>query len=130
MKKGTAIGMLVLMMSSLCLAADNTVTGELIIDPPTLMALGFAWPIEGDDNREARVTIEYRRKGDSAWLRGLDLLRLQNEETFLRGSLDYTAPNMFAGSLFDLKENTDYEVRLRIEDPDGVNGDVEKTVVV
>jgi len=111
-------------------AANNTTTGELIVDPPTLMALGFAWTIEGDDNRNAQVTINYRKKGDTRWLRGLDPLRLQKEETYLRGSLDYTAPNMFAGSIFDLREDTEYEVRLRLEDPDGVSGQAERNVVV
>ena len=119
-----------LAMSHCAMAADRTTAGELIVDPPTLMALGFAWQIEGDDNRTARVSMEYRKKGETKWLRGLDLLRLQNEETYLRGSLDYTAPNMFAGSLFDLKENTEYEVRLQLHDPDGVNGESEKMVTV
>ncbi len=32
----------------------------------------------------------------------MDLLRLQGEEVWLRGALDYTAPNMFAGSVLDL----------------------------
>ncbi len=35
----------------------------LTIDPPTLMALGFAWNIEGDDNRNARVAVNFRKKG-------------------------------------------------------------------
>jgi hypothetical protein len=128
-KLGPAVLMLFL---SPCVlrAVDGTTTGDLIIDPPTLMALGFAWPIEGDDNRNAVVTIEYRKEGEAQWARGLDLLRLQNEETYMRGSLDYTAPNMFAGSLFDLEEDTGYEVRLRLEDPDGVNGEAEKKVTV
>lgn len=130
MKRKTAVGLLMLVLSSPALAADGTTTKELIIDPPTLMALGFAWPIEGDDNRNAQVTIEYRKKGEKQWLQGLDLLRLQNELTFMRGALDYTAPNMFAGSLFDLEEGTEYEVRLRLQDPDGVQGETEKTVVV
>jgi hypothetical protein len=130
MKRKTAVGLLMLVLSSPALAADGTATKELIIDPPTLMALGFAWPIEGDDNRNAQVTIEYRKKDGKQWLRGLDLLRLQNELTFMRGALDYTAPNMFAGSLFDLEEGTEYEVRLRLQDPDGVQGEAEKTVVV
>ena len=119
-----------LMVASLSWAGNSTTTGELIADPPTLMALGFAWPIEGDDNRNARVTITYREKGKMEWLQGLDPLRLHNEKTFLRGSLDYTAPNMFAGSLFDLKEDTEYEVRLNILDPDGVNGEAEKDITV
>jgi hypothetical protein len=122
--------LLLVLVASFSWAANSTTTGELIVDPPTLMALGFAWPIEGDDNRNALVSMSYRRKGKTKWLQGLDPLRLQNEQTFLRGSLDYIAPNMFAGSLFDLEEDTEYEVRLKIQDPDGVNGEAEKNITV
>jgi hypothetical protein len=111
-------------------AADNTTAGDLIIDPPTLIALGFAWPIAGDDNRNARVAITYRKRGDGDWRQGLDLLRLHNEESYLYGSLDYTAPNMFAGSLFDLEEDTEYEIRLQLHDPDGVIGVAERNLTV
>ncbi len=130
MKKLAGALLLLLVLASSGWAANSTTTGELIVDPPTLTALGFAWPIEGDDNRNARVSITYRKKGETEWLQGLDPLRLQNEGTFLRGSLDYTAPNMFAGSLFDLEEDTEYEVQLKIQDPDGVNGEVEKNITV
>jgi len=130
MKKNVATVLLLLIIPSITWAADSTTTGELIIDPPTLMAIGIAWSIEGDDNRNAQVTITYRKKGETEWNRGLDPLRLQNEVTFLRGSLDYTAPNMFAGSLFDLDEDTDYEVRLQLQDPDGVHGDSGKNVTI
>jgi hypothetical protein len=119
-----------LLLPGAAFAGDGTTTGELIVDPPTLMALGFAWNIEGDDNRNAQATISYRRKGEAKWSRGLDPLRLQNEQTFTRGALDYTAPNMFAGSLFDLDEDTDYEVRLELKDSDGVSGEAQKTVTV
>jgi hypothetical protein len=130
MKRFSSALLLLLLSASFGWAGDSTTTGELIIDPPTLMALGFAWPIEGDDNRDAHVSMSYRKKGGTEWLQGLDPLRLHNEETFLRGSLDYTAPNMFAGSLFDLEEGTEYEVRLSIQDPDGVKGEAEKNVTV
>ena len=130
MKRFSSALLLLLLSASFGWAGDSTTTGELIIDPPTLMALGFAWPIEGDDNRDAHVSMSYRKKGETEWLQGLDPLRLHNEETFLRGSLDYTAPNMFAGSLFDLEEGTEYEVRLSIQDPDGVKGEAEKNVTV
>lgn len=122
--------LLLLIASVPALAENRTTTGELIIDPPTLMALGFAWEIQGDDNRNARVTIAYRKKGEARWSRGLDLLRLQNEQVWTRGAIDYTAPNMFAGSLFDLQEDTEYEVTLSLKDPDGVTGEAEKTVTV
>ncbi|HEV7632073.1 MAG TPA: hypothetical protein VGO41_03720 [Steroidobacteraceae bacterium] len=126
---------LTLNLPLLAQAADATRSGELIVDPPTLMALGFAWSIEGDDNRNAHVQISYRAvPADAAraapWSRGLDLLRLQNEETFVRNALDWVAPNMFAGSLFDLAAGTAYEVKLVLTDPDGVTGDTERTVIV
>jgi hypothetical protein len=130
MKKLAGALLLPLILASFGWASNSTTTGELIVDPPTLMALGFAWPIEGDDNRNALVSITYRKKGETEWFRGLDPLRLQNEEMFMRGALDYTAPNMFAGSIFDLQEDTEYEVRLRIQDPDGVKGEAEKSITV
>src|SRR5512139_768942 len=102
---------------------DGTTAGTLEVDPPTLIALGFAWHIEGDDNRNAKVTIEYRRDGEAAWSRGLDLLRTQREEMFLRGAYDVTLGNLFAGSILDLQEATPYQVRLTLTDPDGVTGD-------
>ncbi|MEO6186454.1 MAG: hypothetical protein ABIP38_02605 [Steroidobacteraceae bacterium] len=107
-------------------AGDAVAAGAVIIEPSTLISLGFEWPIQGDDNRNARVQVEYRRAGTGEWSQGLDLVRLQREEVFLRGALDYTSPNMFAGSVFDLREGTGYEVRLRLTDPDGIEGNVEK----
>jgi hypothetical protein len=36
--------------------ADNSVTaGELYVEPPTLINLGFEWRITGDDNHNAGV---------------------------------------------------------------------------
>jgi hypothetical protein len=103
-------------------AADAVTAGELIVEPPTLVSLGFEWPIEGDDNRTASVTVQYRRTGDREWRTGLPLLRLQRERTAYVETLYYTAPNMFAGSLFDLEQDTEYEVRLTLADDDGVSG--------
>ena len=111
-------------------AENRTTTGELILEPPTLIALGLEWEIQGDDNRNAHVAMTYRKKGDAKWSRALDPLRLQNEEVYTRGALDWTAPNMFTGSIFDLEENTDYDVKLTLQDPDGVTGDTEKMVTV
>ena len=39
-------------------AKSNAVTsGEFVIDPPTLINLGFEWMIQGDDNRNAGVAV-------------------------------------------------------------------------
>ena len=59
---------------------NNTVPGEFLVDPPTLVSLGFAWKIAGDDNRNARVDVTYRKKGEQQWRQGLPLLRLQHEQ--------------------------------------------------
>ncbi|HEV7716492.1 MAG TPA: hypothetical protein VGO53_12920, partial [Steroidobacteraceae bacterium] len=130
MKKSLAGALLCLLASSAAWAENRTTTGELVVEPPTLMALGFEWTIVGDDNRNSHVAISYRKKGTQKWSRGLDPLRLQNEETYTKGALDWVAPNMFSGSVFDLDEDTDYEVKLALQDADGVDGDAEKTVTV
>ena len=94
--------------------------GELVIDPPTLINLGFEWVIQGDDNRNAQVDVAYRKKGDTAWKTAMPLLRLQHERVYQgEGVFNVEMPNMFAGSILDLEENTAYEVRLTLSDPDG-----------
>ena len=35
--------------------ADSITAGEFIVDPPTLINLGFEWFVQGDDNRNAGV---------------------------------------------------------------------------
>ena len=99
-----------------------TAASDVIVEPPTLAAAGFEWPVEGDANRNATVAVVYRKRGDAGWQKGLPLLRIGGERTVFEGALDYTAPHMFAGSLFGLAENTDYEVQFTLTDPDGVTG--------
>jgi hypothetical protein len=51
-------------------AANRTTARDLIVEPPTLISLGFEWLIDGDDNRNASVALPYRRKGSAAWREG------------------------------------------------------------
>ena len=104
--------------------------GEFIVDPPTLINLGFEWFIDGDDNRNATVEVTYRKSGDRQWKRALPLLRLQGERINNGALLDVIAPNMFAGSVLDLEPDTSYEVQLIMSDPDGVHGEGKKLVTV
>jgi hypothetical protein len=99
--------------------------GLFIVEPPTLISLGFEWYVEGDDNHTAAVEVRYRKKTDSAWENALPLLRINKEESifsFLNNRIDYITPNMFAGSILDLDPDTEYECRFRMSDPDGVDG--------
>ncbi len=106
------------------------VPGELVVEPPTLINLGFEWWIEGDDNRNASVAVSFRERGATAWREALPLLRLQGERIYSESRVDVVAPNMFAGSILDLTPGTEYEARFRMTDPDGVRGEAERIVVV
>ena len=116
--------------SGSALAANPTKAGEFIVDPPTLINLGFEWFIDGDDNRNAGVAVTYRKQGETRWLQALPLLRLQGERIYNGLQIDVVSPNMFAGSILDLEPDTAYEARLVLTDPDGVAGEAQKTVTV
>ncbi len=126
-------------------AQNSTNTGGFSVEPPTLTALGFDWRISGDDNRNARVEVSYRMKGESRWRPALPLLRLQHEQigdpvgpgypkppasdgTGYVSPFHYTVPNMFSGSILNLQPGTEYECRFVLSDPDGVKGPSEKKV--
>jgi hypothetical protein len=119
----------VLLLAAPVWAADRTTPGELVVERPTLISLGFEWHITGDDNRNATVAVSYRRKGESSWAEGLPLLRIGNER-INENALQYVTPNGFAGSVFELAPATDYEARFVLSDPDGVDGKAERVVTV
>src|SRR6187399_21932 len=84
---------------------------EFLIDPPTLINLGFEWFIQGDENRNATVTVSYRKKGETTWKPALPMLRLKGERVYQASQVDVIAPNMFAGSIQDLEPDTAYEAQ-------------------
>jgi hypothetical protein len=128
--KITAVRALLILTLPLALSAANKVTsGEFYAERPTLISLGFEWRIDGDDNRNASVAVSYRKQGEQAWKEALPLLRLMHER-INENSLQYIVPNMFAGSIFDLQPDTQYECRLVLTDPDGVDGKAENIVSV
>src|SRR5215475_9115757 len=99
--------------------AANAVTADMFtVERPTLLSLGFEWRIGGDDNRNASVAVSYRKKGESQWQTALPMLRIGGERVTgyapgpsrygLRATTiyDYTAPNMFAGSILNLEPDT------------------------
>src|SRR6267154_4170948 len=103
-------------------AQTITTAGELTVEPPTLLSLGFDWKITGDDNRNAHVDVTYRKKGETTWRKALPLLRLQREwvnggppqptdnPLMPRFPFDYIVPNMFSGSILNLEPDTEYEI--------------------
>jgi len=112
----------------LCSASDAVTAGEFIIESPTLICLGFEWKITGDDNRNAEVAVNYREKGKSEWNKALPLLRIGGE--LISDAMDYEVPHMFAGSIFGLTPDTEYECRFVMSDPDGVQDESTQLVTV
>ncbi len=98
-------------------AANRSEPGELVIEPPTFHSLGVRWPVRGDQNGNAVITVQYRRRGDTAWKDGLPLFRTDPEavsdENRVAGGW------LFAGSIVDLAPETEHEVVLSLIDPDG-----------
>jgi hypothetical protein len=88
--------------------ANQATPGELVTEHPTLTNLGFEWHITGDANRNASVEVSFRKQGDTAWRKGMPLLRLHGEQTYSRNTWNLVAPNAFMGSV------------LIMADPDGI----------
>lgn len=106
-------------------ARDRAVPGEVIQEAPTLKCLGIRWFIGGDQNRNARVAVAYRPVGSSTWKAALDLFRVETAAV-REPNRPPPGDTLLAGSIFDLSEDTEYEVRLSLRDPDG--GDTERLI--
>lgn len=133
--------LLVFAMLGAAFAKDTAVPGQLVVQEPTLICLGFEWHIQGDDNENCRVEVAYREAGSENWREALPLFRAENKpyhnfyppdkdgncKRYWGKSLDNLSwGNKLAGSIFDLKPATEYEVRFHLKDPDG--GEETRTV--
>jgi hypothetical protein len=133
---------LLLVVASNVYAQKTTAAGDFSVEPPTLLSLGFDWKIAGDDNRNASVEVTYRKKGETAWKKGLPLLRLQHEwvnggppqasdnPLLPRFPFDYVVPDMFSGSILNLEPDTEYQCRFALTDPDGITGLATREAIV
>ncbi len=80
--------------------------GELQLQP-TYNSIAVELPFEGDVNGNARVQLQFRT-GDEPWRNALPMWRVGNDT--------------FYGSVLLLQPGTSYELRVSVEDPDGVAG--------
>jgi hypothetical protein len=105
--------------------------GNFIVEPATLINLGFEWQFTGDSNRNATVQTAYRIAGSKEWKEALPLLRIGGERIFRKAeNLEYIVPDLFAGSILDLMPDTEYECRFTMSDADGIKGETVHTVKV
>jgi len=96
-----------------------TIPGEISTPYPTLTCLAVEWLIKGDDNENGKVEVSYRVAGDEKWLPAMPLVRIPEGSTGNRTRPTYTWKNKHSGSIFNLKPDTGYEIRLSLSDPDG-----------
>ncbi|MFC2076476.1 right-handed parallel beta-helix repeat-containing protein [candidate division KSB1 bacterium] len=121
----TLLFVLMLLVVVSALAGNATVPGEVTTPYPTIINLAVEWKIDGDDNLNSRVDVRYRPVGERRWGDAMPLRRVP------AGKSQGTRPifswdNKHSGSIFDLKPDTEYEINLKLTDPDG--GAAEKTV--
>ena len=125
------IGLLFATLGATAEARDGTQAGRFTVEHPTLHNLGFEWVIRGDENRNAQVTVAFRRVGEAEWREALPLVRVGGERVFrTREHLDYRVPDGFAGSILNLEAGTEYECRFELSDADGTSGETGHTVRV
>lgn len=110
-----------LVNSKQVIAQNQTIPGELGSPYPTLTYLAVEWAIQGDDNQNGFVSVQYRQKDEKSWHQGMPLFRVPAGE-----NIGFTWINKHSGSIFDLKPDTEYEIALKLTDPDG--GSTEKTI--
>ena len=104
---------------------DQAKIGTLVQDFNTSGALGVFLPFDGGDrDYDSTATVEYRAAGSSEWSQGPDLLRMRPDLN--RASEE--SPEGYAGTIFGLDPNTDYEVRVTVSDPDGTQGEAVQTL--
>lgn len=104
-----------------------TIPGELVIQETTFQSAGFEWRIDGDANGDATVHVTYRPVGEEAWREAQPLFRVENTDYRNRSNdriykeelQQQPFGNKLAGSLFNLQENTAYDARFELSDPDG-----------
>jgi len=94
----------------------------------TFNCIGIKWDLEGDDDGDARCTVSFRRAGTKRWRQAMELFRVRFKWRDNPMNNRGRNVNALCGSLFHLAPGTAYEVRLRLEDPDG--GGAEKTLAV
>jgi Right handed beta helix region len=101
------------------------VPGEVTTPHPTILNLAVEWQIAGDANLNGTVSVRYRAAGENVWREAMPLRRVPAGQS-RRTTPIFHWENKHSGSVFDLKPNTEYEIALNLNDPDGGNG--ERTV--
>jgi hypothetical protein len=98
-------------------------SADPVLDQPTLHSLGAYWVIKGDANRNATVRVDYREKGSADWRQGPPFFRVEKGK---HKPTDYDAllkladdETLLAGSVLLLEPDSEYDLKLTLNDSDG-----------
>ena len=83
---------------------------------PSLEHVGVFIEVDGDENRNASIQVNYRIENEVDWNPSAPFLRT-TPGMMIDGEV--TNFNHFAGSVMFLNEDTDYEIQVVSSDPDG-----------
>jgi len=103
-------------------AADAIKPGELVHERPSAQCIHFVWLVRGDANRSAKVEVEGRKVGGAAWTPCQAMARSSEDE--------WEGAHTLSIAVAGLEPASEYELRLRMKDQDGVEGEAERTVKV
>jgi hypothetical protein len=111
-----------------------TPPGDPVLEEPTLHCLGAYWIVAGDEKKEWRIEMEYRKVGDAEkagadsyvrppWIKSMPMFRVRKGDTTQvthDAQLNPAADAwLFAGSIVNLTPGTEYELKLKLVKPDG-----------
>src|SRR5690554_1974553 len=93
---------------------NHVIPGEVQLPYPTIHNLAVEWKIQGDDNLNSVVKLYFKKKYADHWKQGMNLRRVPAGE-----NIGFKWENKHSGSIFDLDPDTEYEIKLVLDDPDG-----------
>ena len=96
-------------------AADSLTPGEIRVDA-TYEHIGVLWWIDGDDDLDSTMSLEFRPQGTAVWQPGAQAMRAYPTIFVHDGPLNL---NYWAASALFLEPGETYELRLTLTDPDG-----------
>jgi hypothetical protein len=103
----------------------DELTFDNVIFSPTFEHIAIHVNIEGDDNKNSTLDIEYRLTGTSDYYPGAITMRA-SPEMIVDGSA--LGMNFHAGSVMHLQPNSSYDIKLTIIDADGGSQVIEETI--
>jgi hypothetical protein len=97
-------------------APGDAIVPRVLRTDPSNQHIGILWWVEGDNNLNSSMTLEYRRLGALSWLPGAPAMRAYPTIYVQDGPLGL---NYWAASALFLEPRQTYELRVTIFDPDG-----------